>query len=132
MKKIPRIYIAGPYASSSRWGEEQNVRNAESLGYEVAKLGAYPVIPHANTRHYFSEAQPDKFWYQATLDEMLTCDGVMMVEHWEESYGSTKEKQVAESKGLPIFYPCDLLLSADMLRKWIAKMSLQRQLSPPQ
>jgi len=49
-RQIKRVFICGSYTSPDRWTEEQNVRNAEAVGYRVSLAGCYPVIPHANTR----------------------------------------------------------------------------------
>lgn len=100
---IKRVYIAGPYTGDTRWEQEENVRRAEAMGYQVALLGAYPVIPHANTRHYFSDAQPPTFWYEATMDELQTCHALMMVPGWSSSKGAKAEKAEAERLGIPVF-----------------------------
>jgi len=100
---IRRVYIAGPYAADTKWEEEQNVRRAEEVGYEVARLGAYPVIPHANTRHYFSDVQPPDFWYAATMAEMKTCDAVLLVDGWKGSVGATAEAEEAFIDGIYVF-----------------------------
>ena len=46
------VYIAGPFRAPTPWGIEENVRHAERHAFEIAKLGAMPVCPHANTRHF--------------------------------------------------------------------------------
>jgi hypothetical protein len=43
-------YIIGPFRAPTVWQVEQNIRIAEELGFEVAQLGVFPIIPHANTR----------------------------------------------------------------------------------
>jgi len=100
---IKRVFICGPYTSPDRWQEEQNVRSAEEVGYRVAQAGAYPVIPHANTRHYFSGIQTPQFWYAATMAEMRTCDALVMVPGWAQSTGAVAEKAEAERLGIPVF-----------------------------
>lgn len=49
------IYIAGPFRASTAWGIAENVRAAERVGLEVARAGAMPLIPHANTAHFHGE-----------------------------------------------------------------------------
>ena len=97
------VYIAGPYRASTRWGEECNVRRAEIIGHLVAALGAYPVIPHANTRPYFADAQPGPFWLAATLELLRRCDAVVFMEGWGESEGARAERAEAERLGIPVF-----------------------------
>jgi nucleoside 2-deoxyribosyltransferase len=100
---IPRIYIAGPFTAKTRWEEEQNVRQAEAIGYAVAQLGAYPVIPHTNTRPLFIDLQTPEWWYITTLESMFTCDAVLLTVDWRKSAGARNEKEQAEKKGIPVF-----------------------------
>ncbi|MDD5542924.1 MAG: DUF1937 family protein [Acidobacteriia bacterium] len=102
-RRIKRCYVAGAFTADTRWQEEQNVRNAEAVGYRVALAGCYPVIPHANTRHYFLGIQTPQFWYEATMAEMMTCDAVVMVPGWAQSVGAVAEKAEAERLDIPVF-----------------------------
>jgi nucleoside 2-deoxyribosyltransferase len=97
------VYIAGPYRSPDPWRVELNIRAAEELGYRVAQLGAYPVIPHSNTRGYFASAAPDELWLTGTLELMRRCDAVILVEDWENSSGSRAERAEAFGLQKPVF-----------------------------
>ena len=99
------IYIAGPYRAPNAWEVEQNIRAAEAVAIEVAKLGAYPQCPHTNTRGYFEHVQADpNFWLEATLEMMRRCDGVFMMETWRQSSGARAEHEEAKRLKKPIFY----------------------------
>lgn len=111
--RIPLVYVAGPYAATTRWEEEQNVRHAEAVGYNVADAGAMPVIPHTNTRPHFSDLNSAEWWYEATVELMRRCDAVMMVPGWKQSKGSVAERTEAERIGLPVF------LTLRELTEWI-------------
>jgi hypothetical protein len=98
------IYIAGPYRGANAWEVEQNIREAERWGIEVAKLGAYPVIPHSNTRGYFEHVQSDpNFWLGGTLELMRRCDGVFLTPTWNRSSGARAEAEEAVKLHMPIF-----------------------------
>lgn len=97
------VYIAGPYRAATRWQEEQNVRRAEEYGRAVSILGAYPLVPHANTRPYFGGEIPDEFWLEGTLELMRRCDAVLLIEGWENSNGTRAEKLEAERLSIPVF-----------------------------
>lgn len=97
------IYICGPYRAETRWEEECNVRRAETIGHMVAALGAYPIIPHSNTRPYFGDAQPAEFWLEGTLELMRRCDAVLLVGGWANSVGARAEKFEAEKLKIPVF-----------------------------
>lgn len=111
------IYIAGPYRAPTRWQEEQNVRVAEAIGYKVARLGAYPVIPHSNTRPYFADAQPGEFWLDGTLELLRRCDAVLLITGWENSEGARGERHEAQSRGTPVFD------GLPELSKWMHKVT---------
>lgn len=100
----PLIYVAGPYTDPDPWEAEQNVRRAEAVGYEVAKLGAWPVIPHSNTRPCFGSAYTPRMAYAATLQMMRRCDGVFMMRDWKRSTGATDERAEALRLRMPVFY----------------------------
>ncbi len=100
---VPLVYIAGAYRNPDPWLCEQNIRAAEALGYEVAKLGAYPVIPHSNTRPYFASAASDELWLAGTLELMRRCNAVVFASNWTTSSGARAEHAEAERIGLPIF-----------------------------
>lgn len=100
----PRLaYIAGRYRSADAWGVEQNIRAAEAVAYEVAKLGLYPVCPHTNTRGYFESVGTDEFWLAGTIELLRRCDVVVMVPGWGTSVGACAEKAEAERLGIPVF-----------------------------
>ena len=86
------VYIAGPYRGATAWDVEQNIRAAEALGAEVARLGAYPIIPHSNTRYYFEHFQPGEFWLAATIALLSRCDGAVFTNHWQRSSGARAEQ----------------------------------------
>jgi hypothetical protein len=85
-------YVAGPFSASTRAGVDQNIRRAVDLGVEVAKLGAYPVIPHANTADpRFEHVQPYEFWIDATMAMLRPCEALITVAGWEASSGARGE-----------------------------------------
>lgn len=97
------VYCAGPFRAATDEQREANIRRAEAMGLEVAKLGASPVIPHANTRSLHN-AMTDEFMLAATLELMKRCDAVILCEGWQESAGTRDEICEAHWLGLPVFY----------------------------
>lgn len=99
------IYVAGPFSAPTRQGVEANIRRAELLGVEVAKLGACPIVPHCNTSHpEFEKVQPYEFWIDATMEMLRRCDAIILADGWEASSGARGEQADAEKRGQPIFY----------------------------
>jgi hypothetical protein len=96
------VYVAGPYRAPSAWEIEQNIQRARKLGAEVAKAGAYPVIPHSNTSHFDGLAS-DELWLGGTLELMRRCDAVIFAPDWGTSRGSRMERDEASRLSLPFF-----------------------------
>ena len=72
------VYIIGPFRGKSHWEVAENVRNAERLGLEVAKLGAMPLIPHKNTEN-FDGLLTDEFWIEGTKELLRRADAAITV-----------------------------------------------------
>lgn len=98
------VYICGPYRSPDPWKREQNVREAELLAYDVAKIGCFPVCPHANTRPYFEGVQNDEFWLRGTLKLLSVCDALITSGFWMESVGASAEVAFAKEHHIPVFH----------------------------
>jgi hypothetical protein len=96
------IYVAGPFRGKDAWEIEQNVRRAEEYGWELAALGAVPVIPHTMFR-YFHGSLPDQFWLDATLEILKRCDAILLLPGWTSSEGSIGEHAQAKRAGQKIF-----------------------------
>lgn len=96
------VYVAGKFRGPTAWDIEQNIRRAELVGMEVARLGAAPLIPHANTR-FFHGTLTDEFWLAATIVMLDRCDAVMLVPQWQDSKGTLAEVERAKQRGLPVF-----------------------------
>jgi hypothetical protein len=99
---IPVVYIAGPFRGPTPWDVECNVRHAEALSLEVARLGAMPLCPHTATR-FFDHQLTDDFWLAGTMELLARCDGMVLVPGWERSTGSRGEVAFATREGIPIF-----------------------------
>jgi Domain of unknown function (DUF4406) len=102
------VYCAGPFSGPSRADVEHNIRRAVDLSIEVARLGAMPVCPHANTAHPdFEKVQPYRFWIDATMALLRVCDAVILTPDWTRSSGAKGEAREAYRLGLPVFYSLD-------------------------
>ena len=96
------VYIAGKFRGKTAWHVARNVRAAEEVGYQVAALGAMPLIPHANTAH-FDGTLTAEFWLEGTMELLRRCDAVIMVPGWLDSKGALAERAEAGRLGLPVF-----------------------------
>lgn len=107
-------YIAGPYRS--RWGligRAWNILQAWLYGRRVARIGAFPVVPHTGTAFY-DGLQPDEFFLDGTLQTLKRCDVIVMMPTWRTSAGSRSELAWAEANDMPVFY------DVSALARWMA------------
>lgn len=109
------VYVAGPLFGPNDWEIRRHIHRAASLGYEVAKLGAYPVIPHTNTGSVFIGTKTPEFWYEGTLELLRRCDAVILVLGWEDSKGSRAEFDEAKRLNMPVF------TRVDELKTWLVE-----------
>lgn len=96
------VYVAGPFRAPTAWGIAENVRAAERVGLAVARAGAMPLIPHANTGNFHGEGD-DQLWLDGTMELLRRCDAVVLVPGWQRSSGTKAEVAEAERLGLPVF-----------------------------
>ena len=108
------VYIIGPFRGPTAWDIAENVRAAERMALAVARAGAMPLCPHANTAHFHGQLD-DKFWLEGTMELLKRCDAVVLVDGWERSEGSCAEKDAAREMGIPVFWPD----SIDDLAEWV-------------
>jgi len=99
------VYVAGRFSAPTAWEIEKNIRAAEDIGAEVAKLGLMPVIPHANTRYFHGlTGTTPEFWYEGTLELLRRCDALILVPGYEESKGVEMEREEAYRLVIPQFH----------------------------
>jgi hypothetical protein len=94
------VYVAGPFSAPTAWGIAENVRAAERYGLAVARLGAMPLIPHANTAHFHGEGD-DHVWIEGTLELLRRCDAAVFIPGWVTSRGSQSEWDVCRLRRVP-------------------------------
>lgn len=119
------IYVAGPFTAADRAGVQRNIAAAEAIGLEVARLGACPVVPHANTSHPNYEAiQPYAFWIEATIALLRHCDALVTVPGWEASTGARGEVEEAARLRMPAFH------TIAELDQWLRQERSERDTDP--
>lgn len=103
-----RIYVAGPYdPKEARTTHEaprlaeRNVKEAVRIGVELWKMGYNPYVPHLG--HYLnlaSDVELDGFM-ERDFEWLDYCEALYFIGH---SNGADRELEMAQKKGIPIFY----------------------------
>ena len=108
------IYIIGKFRGPTAWDVAENVREAEREALEVARMGAMPMCPHANTAHFHGQCD-DQFWLDGTLELALRCDAALTVagDEWRSSAGSVGEVSAMYKACKPVFH------GREHLRRWL-------------
>jgi len=103
------IYIAGPYTAENTYSLRRNILKAEAAAREVMKHGFVPVIPHSlgdalDTGSKFKHFQHHDWMQKLCLPLLSRCDGLLLIEGWQNSKGSRIEFDFAQTNNMPIFY----------------------------
>lgn len=123
----PLIYVAGRYRAATREAVAANIEAARQVGTQAARLGWYPVIPHANTAHMELDLDHnDDFWLAGTLELMTRCDAVVLVEGWESSAGTLGEIARADALRIPVYRGPHLLPGAAEFIAWLHAVEARR------
>lgn len=99
----------------------EHVRVAGFTAADVARLGAYPVVPHLvgwKVAEEHGVEKPYQWWIEVTAAELLTCDAVLLMLGWEASNGSRGERKLALERGIPVFE------SLDSLKAWLRERGI--------
>ena len=95
------VYIAGPYSATTSAGITRNIDAARAAAREVARAGAVPLCPHTNSAG-MEDIRDAQWWYDATLDLLAVCDGMVLLPGWQDSRGCVRELAYAEAAGISV------------------------------
>lgn len=116
--KLRVVYVAGPFRGPTAWDIAENVRDAERAAMQVARLGAMPLVPHANTAH-FHGTLTDAFWLEGTLELLRRCDAVYVYDPRRAQKSAGTQGELAEAFRLAI----PVLEGLGDLREWLERVS---------
>lgn len=98
------LYIAGCYSAQSGRTVADHISLAREAAIAVWRTGNYALCPHMNTAHLDDEIDDPELFYAGTMELLRRCDGIVMLENWEESQGAIAELKHAQSVGMPVWY----------------------------
>ncbi len=120
-RRLPLIYIAGPFRGPTPLDVRRNVERARDLGLLVTQAGAYPVIPHTMTAEFDKQGE-DQFWLDGTMEMLRRCDAIVLTEDWERSTGARTEFTWSMENDMPslVYFDIGPRLREDRLREFVA------------
>lgn len=100
------VYVAGPFRASTAWQVELNIHRAKCAAYEIWKSRHIALCPHANSGDFAGEPFEDSV-LEGYRKVVTLCDAILLLDGWQESIGSMRERETAKEAGVPIFYHMD-------------------------
>lgn len=108
------VYIAGPYRGKthdfrSYFEINRNIVQAEEAFAALAQAGIGAFCPHTHSAHFEIKAPdaPPEYWYELDVHFLDACDAILMLDRWEESTGSKKEREYMLLRNKPVLYSVD-------------------------
>jgi hypothetical protein len=110
-----KIYIAGRYTHTTEEERRQYVEAGKLAILQLMKKGHTPICTFSMTdglEHNNMGLHYDDFM-NLSLEWLLNCQAVYMLEGWEQSNGARIERELAEKEGLPIYENIELIPEGD-------------------
>ena len=118
-----RIYVASPLTAPTMEEMLENIKKTIAYGVAIIKAGNknwFPVIPHLMTRDMWIKLNEEghelaksdaEYWYEATAEELMSCDAMVLLPGWEKSKGCNAELKIAQGYQIPYFITSESELS---------------------
>lgn len=125
--KIIRVYIAGPLTPHGKTYPHPaieyllNVRNMIEAGKECIFAGLAPFIPGIDF-NLFLNLRQDEFITEEmiknySIDWLLACDAVLLLDNWWTSGGTLAEMDIAREHHLPFFHSVQEIIEWKNIRE---------------
>ena len=116
LKKMPLVYVAGPYRSKTEHGVRKNIQAASDVALTLWQDGFAAICPHKNTEGWGGAGgMPDSVWLDGDLVMLSRCDAIVMLDSYTESQGAVVEHRYAIDAGIPVFYQIKRMASMVIL-----------------
>ena len=107
----PLVFVTGPYSAPTTAGIGANIRRAIDIGRRLFQKGYYPIVPHLLVREYYEYGSKSPiFGYEPLMEYTMAivqkCDILLL---YESSPGADRERRLAESLGIPVYFDVDEL-----------------------
>lgn len=97
------LYVSGPYSGTTEEDVSTNIANARSVAQLLWDEGFSVLCPHTNTAHFTHDKTSYNDYVEGDLTLLARCDGIIMIDGWENSKGAIIEKERAELLNIPVF-----------------------------
>ena len=98
------IYVAGRHSDESDACIERNIANARRVAILLWEKGHAVICPHLNSIHMERDCKATyEDYMRGDFNMIARVDAMVMVPGWEQSKGACREKEYAESLGVPVW-----------------------------
>lgn len=107
MKRIFRIYVAGPINTAGQLPLLHNMRRGMELSLKVLLSGFAPFTPWHDYHHILLDHKEQlslQNMYEYSLAWLEVSDAIIVLPNSENSKGTQAEIKRAKELGLPVFY----------------------------
>lgn len=115
---MKRVYVAGAMSSDNILGVLGNISEGVKYGALLLKEGFAPFVPHLDVAFRLQQGKdynvPMEYYYNYTMEWLKVSQYVLVVPGWEESVGTRKEIEMAESLDIPVYYSLEELLNTKL------------------
>ena len=117
MKKVKRVYVAGPYSADNVISVLNNMREGMRLSTKVLLAGYAPFCPWID--HHFclmlrnDEELTVEDYYKYSMAWLDVSDAVLLLPGWETSTGTLAEIERAKELNIPVYYDFEELQEAN-------------------
>lgn len=104
---MKKVYVAGAYSSDNVLGVLDNIRKGIRASTEIFLAGYAPFCPHLD--HLFNlqlrenETLTVQNFYDYSIEWLKVSDIMVVLPGWENSDGTKKEIEIAESLNIPVY-----------------------------
>lgn len=103
----PLIYVAGAYNGDTPEEIRANIARAEKVSIALIRNGWVVFTPHKNTagyEKYEDETLLHSTWISMAISILSRCDGLYVIDNWENSPGTKTEIRYAALNNMPTAY----------------------------
>lgn len=98
------LYLAGAYSGKTKEETQKNIDYAMSISKELWGKKYTVICPHGNTANFEIPDVTYDDYLRGDFEIISRCDALVLLPNWSLSNGAIKEKDYAQSLGVPVWY----------------------------
>jgi hypothetical protein len=96
------VYLSGPITAKAGYSVEQNVAAAVKVYFALLARGIPCFCPHLSGAFPSAFGVDYETWLAYDFAVIARCTHVLLLDRWDTSTGAVREREFAESIGVPV------------------------------